>query len=61
MCCAGSLTQVSAGQAGVWGVNRENQIYYREGTYNNTETMGANWQLVSQLTVEGWVGEGDGG
>ena len=29
----GSLKMVSAGQAGVWGVNRQNQVLYQPGTY----------------------------
>ena len=29
----GGLVQVSAGEAGVWGVNSLNQIFYRDQTY----------------------------
>lgn len=29
----GGLKVVSAGQAGVWGVNKHDYIYYRVGTY----------------------------
>ena len=29
----GTLVQVSAGQAGVWGVNYKNMVWYRKGTY----------------------------
>ena len=27
------MVEISAGQAGVWGVNIENEVYYRKGTY----------------------------
>ena len=29
------LKMVSIGSAGVWGVNSEDQIFYRTGTYKN--------------------------
>ena len=29
----GTLVEISAGQAGVWGVNIKNEVYYRKGTY----------------------------
>jgi hypothetical protein len=36
-------------------VGREPRKPDREGSYDNAETMGSDWQLVSQHTVEdGW-------
>ncbi|XP_035694513.1 uncharacterized protein LOC118428529, partial [Branchiostoma floridae] len=51
----GSLRYVSVGPAGVWGVNCNNDIWYREGTYGDERAVGSRWRLVSgklkQLTV----------
>ena len=35
----GALVQVSAGQAGVWGVNRNDGIFYRQGTYGGAQRL----------------------
>ena len=46
---------MSVGPAGVWGVNCNNDIWYREGTYGDERAVGSRWRLVSgklkQLTV----------
>ena len=42
----GQLVQISSGQAGVWGVNRYNCAYYREGTYNDNGMNGERWTKV---------------
>jgi hypothetical protein len=35
------------GKAGVWGVNENNQVYYRVGTYDDPKTAdGTDWQLM---------------
>ena len=35
---AGKMKMVSAGQAGVWGIDPTNKVYYREGTYGGDIT-----------------------
>ncbi|PVD26561.1 hypothetical protein C0Q70_14238 [Pomacea canaliculata] len=42
----GKLTQISAGPSGVWGVNANDDIFYREGTYGGHVTMGSGWTNV---------------
>ncbi|XP_025104985.1 lectin L6-like isoform X1 [Pomacea canaliculata] len=42
----GSLKHVSIGRAGVWGVNADDLIYYREGTYQAPNATGTKWTLV---------------
>ncbi len=44
----GSLTQVSVGLAGVWGVDEQHKIYYRNetGQYDGQQEVGSNWLSV---------------
>ena len=42
----GALKSVSVGQAGVWGANSLNNIYYRTGTYKNANAPGTGWQQI---------------
>ena len=39
----GKLIHVSSGESGVWGVNVQNNIYYREGT--NANPKGTGWHF----------------
>jgi len=39
----GALKQISVGEAGVWGVNDANDIYYRQGTFGDKDTAGSDW------------------
>lgn len=43
----GKLKQISVGKSGVWGVNAQNQIFYRTGTYDDNGSEGSGWQHVS--------------
>ncbi|PVD26562.1 hypothetical protein C0Q70_14239 [Pomacea canaliculata] len=43
----GSLAQISAGPSGVWGVDANEDIFYREGTYGGHITVGSGWTPVS--------------
>ena len=36
----GKLIHVSSGESGVWGVNQQNNIFYREGTETNPKGTG---------------------
>ncbi|XP_025100011.1 perivitellin-2 31 kDa subunit-like [Pomacea canaliculata] len=46
---------VSIGPAGVWAVNRANNLFYRTGTYGDNPNMGSGWQFkvdgVNQVDV----------
>ncbi|CAB4025803.1 Hypothetical predicted protein, partial [Paramuricea clavata] len=42
---AGALTHVSAGEAGIWGVNGYEHIYYRIGVTENNPS-GTSWKLI---------------
>ena len=44
---SGTLKQISAGPCGVWGVNRKNKIFYREGTFGDTGDKGSDWIEVT--------------
>ena len=37
----GKAIQVTVGPSGVWVVNRANNIYYRKGTYGDSNTAGS--------------------
>ena len=38
----GGLDYIEVGEFGTFGVNRNNQIYYKKGTHNNPYAMGPN-------------------
>ncbi|CAH1254013.1 CHRNB3 [Branchiostoma lanceolatum] len=42
----GSLKFVSVGSAGVWGVNAEDDIWYRTGTIGNEASAGSGWEQI---------------
>lgn len=42
----GKMTQVSVGEAGVWAINKENDIFYRDGTHGDTGRPGYDWTRV---------------
>ena len=41
----GALKQVEIGPSGVYGVNSDNEIFYRVGTYEKPMTTGTGWQM----------------
>ena len=41
----GALKHVSAGKAGIWGVERDNNIYYRDGV-NESNPDGTSWRVI---------------
>ena len=41
---------VSVGNAGVWGVNYHDDIYYRTGTYGDSNTAGTGVRQHTSLT-----------
>jgi len=53
----GSLKQISVGDAGVWGVNAKNEIYYRQGTYGDKKRIaGSDWvKLTGKFK---WISSG---
>eukprot|EP00058_Branchiostoma_floridae_P012052 XP_002597540.1 hypothetical protein BRAFLDRAFT_78909 [Branchiostoma floridae] len=42
----GGLKFVSVGQSGVWGVNSNDRILYRTGTYDNEASPGSGWVYI---------------
>ena len=42
----GALKQIEIGAMGVFGVNGNDQIYYRVGTHNNPNSSGSAWQHI---------------
>ncbi|XP_035691376.1 neurogenic locus notch homolog protein 1-like [Branchiostoma floridae] len=44
---SGRLKFVSVGRSGVWGVNSNNQIYYRTGTYGDEASAGTGWVNIA--------------
>jgi len=53
----GSLKQISAGKAGVWGVNRNDDLYYRMGTFGDNGSSGFRWQMIGGIKMT-WVAVG---
>lgn len=47
----GELTQISAGRPGVWGVNSNDDVFYREGTYGDSSVVGCRWTYVQGKLV----------
>ncbi|XP_078659643.1 uncharacterized protein LOC144904556 isoform X2 [Branchiostoma floridae x Branchiostoma belcheri] len=43
----GLLKFVSVGSSGVWGVNRNDNVFYREGSLENTAFSGSDWLLIN--------------
>ena len=50
------LSHVSAGPAGVWGINHEDEACYRLGTYQDLSDVGPSWQTVSSYLIQLDVG-----
>jgi len=53
----GSLKQISAGTAGVWGVNSNNWLYYRVGTVGDNGASGSHWYNFEGIRLT-WVAVG---
>lgn len=43
----GNLKQVSVGSAGTFGVDKSNDVYYREGTHGNSGLTGTSWKKIN--------------
>jgi len=56
---AGELTVVSCGEPGVWGVNHEDEVYYRTGTYGGGPSEGTGWEKLDGLLT--WISSGAAG
>lgn len=54
---SGGLKQISAGGAGVWGVNTNNQLYYRIGTVGDNGLSGSGWHMMEGILMS-WVAVG---
>jgi len=54
----GELKSVSVGQTGVWGVTEQHDIYYREGTYGDVDTLGTKWTPIKGLKLK-WISVGN--
>ena len=52
----GHLNHVSVGPAGVWGANRDDNIYHLSGTYQNAAAFGNAWSPVLGYLVQLEVG-----
>ncbi|CAH1240065.1 VCAN [Branchiostoma lanceolatum] len=44
---SGGLKFVSTGAAGVWGANRNNDVFYRVGTHGNEASAGTGWAHIA--------------
>lgn len=54
----GNLVQISAGQAGVWGINENHAVYYKTGTYGDNGAIGGEWQHIGNGLT--WISSGSG-
>ena len=41
------MSQLDVGKCGVWAVDENNEIFYREGTYGENGSDGSHWVKVS--------------
>ena len=41
------MSQLDVGKCGVWAVDENNEIFYREGTYGENGCDGSHWVKVS--------------
>ena len=41
------MSQLDVGKSGVWAVDENNEIFYREGTYGENGSDGSHWMKVS--------------
>jgi len=55
----GGLNVVSCGESGVWGVNNEDEVWYRKGTYGGGASAGTGWEQVDGLLT--WISSGAAG
>merc|ERR1719320_929686 len=55
---SGGLKQISVGAAGVWGVNKAHDIYYRQGTRGDKNTAGSDWIRVPDKKLK-WISSGN--
>lgn len=58
-CIAGSLTKVTAGPAGVWGLDSKNQVLFRDGTQDDPDDAdGSGWTPIDGKFIQLAVGVG---
>ena len=58
-CIAGALSKVSAGPAGIWGLDTKNQVMFRDGTQEDPDdTDGSGWTLLDGKFIAIAVGDG---
>ena len=58
-CIAGSLSKVSVGPAGVWGLDTKNGVMFRDGTQDDPDdTDGSGWSSVDGKFISLAVGQG---
>ena len=58
-CIAGSLSKVSVGPAGVWGLDTRNGVMFRDGTQDDPDdTDGSGWSSVDGKFISLAVGQG---
>lgn len=43
---SGLLRNISVGNCGVWGVNKDNNIYFKGNTFNDPDNAGAGRILI---------------
>jgi len=55
----GELDVVSCGESGVWGVNHEDEPWYRTGTYGGVASVGTGWIQVDGYLK--WISSGVAG
>jgi len=53
----GVLKQISVGRAGVWGVNPNGDVFYRQGTFGDKDVSGTDWVRVPGKLLK-WISSG---
>ncbi|XP_035695727.1 uncharacterized protein LOC118429352 [Branchiostoma floridae] len=56
--CPGSLSFVTVGWSGVWGVNSRGVVFYRVGTYGKESHFGTEWKPIDGNLVQISSGKG---
>jgi len=58
-CIAGSLSKISVGPAGVWGLDAKNQVLFRDGTQDDPDDAdGSGWTPIDGKFIQISVGSG---
>ena len=53
------MSKISAGPAGVWGLDSKNQVFFRDGTAEDPDDVeGSGWTIVDGKFIILAVGEG---